>query len=55
MKNITVIIITHSQQMMQICDRLLVLRKGKICEEGSYADLYNRRGEMYRIVASASM
>lgn len=55
MKNITVIIITHSQQMMQICDRLLVLRKGKICEEGSYADLYNRRGEMYRIVVSASM
>ncbi|CAH02558.1 ATP-binding cassette a-factor transporter STE6 [Kluyveromyces lactis] len=51
LKNVTVIVITHSEQLMQICDRVLVLKKGKVKEEGSYAELFESRGELYRIVS----
>ncbi|CDO95998.1 unnamed protein product [Kluyveromyces dobzhanskii CBS 2104] len=51
--DVTVIVITHSEQMMQVCDRLLVINKGKVKEEGSFSELLERRGELYRIVSSS--
>ena len=50
--NMTVILITHSEQMMNICDRLIVLKNGKIKEQGTFSDLYGKKGELFRIVAN---
>lgn len=45
-----IIIITHDQQMMQVCQRILVLKDGKVVQEGSYEDLLGIEGEFKRIV-----
>lgn len=55
LKDITIIVLTHSEQMMQICDRLLVFKKGKVVEEGAFCELYTKKGELFRIVAMGKL
>jgi ATP-binding cassette subfamily B (MDR/TAP) protein 1 len=45
----TSIIITHKVPVMQMCDRILVMEKGAIVEDGSYDDLMARRGRFYTL------
>lgn len=45
-----IISITHDLQMMQVCKRVLVLKDGRIVQEGSYEDLTRVEGEFKRIV-----
>ena len=40
---ITVLVITHSRQMMEICERAVVLERGRVVEEGRFEDLVERR------------
>ncbi|KAF1838803.1 multidrug resistance protein 2 [Decorospora gaudefroyi] len=43
-KKITVIIITHAREMMAIADRIVMLDKGAVVEQGAFSDLKRRRG-----------
>jgi ATP-binding cassette subfamily B (MDR/TAP) protein 1 len=40
----TVIIITHAREMMSIAEHIIMLDKGRVVEEGGYADLKRKRG-----------
>ena len=40
----TTLMVTHKLQVMQMCDRILVLQDGVIAEEGTYLELIGRRG-----------
>ena len=44
MKNKTVILISHRVSTLKNCDRIIVLQKGSICEEGSHDYLVNSDG-----------
>lgn len=41
----TIIIITHNKEMMQIAQNIVMLSGGKIVEHGSYEDLLRKKGE----------
>lgn len=46
----TRIAIAHRLSTVQHCDRILVLDKGKICEEGTYEELINKNGIFAELV-----
>ncbi|AEY98115.1 FAFR432Wp [Eremothecium gossypii FDAG1] len=52
--DITVIVITHSKQMMKMCDRIVVLKNGAVAEDGSFDDLFRARGELHRMVTTTA-
>ncbi|KAJ4992694.1 ABC a-pheromone efflux pump [Stagonosporopsis vannaccii] len=43
-KQMTVIIITHAKEMMSIAEHIIMLDKGTVVEQGSYAELKRKRG-----------
>lgn len=45
-----VLVITHSQEMMRACGRCVVMKDGTVVEDGSWADLLARRGELWGLV-----
>jgi ABC-type multidrug transport system fused ATPase/permease subunit len=49
MKDRTSLIIAHRLSTIQYCDRILVMHKGVIEEEGSHAQLLRRRGIYYKL------
>lgn len=49
MKGKTVIAIAHRLSTLKEMDRLVVMDKGKIIEEGSHEDLLKRKGAYYRL------
>jgi ATP-binding cassette subfamily B (MDR/TAP) protein 1 len=40
----TTIMITHKLPVMRMCDRILVMHKGKIAEQGTFEDLIAKKG-----------
>lgn len=52
LKDKTRVLVTHQLQYLAsgAFDRVVVLKDGGICEQGSYAELMARQGEMYRLV-----
>lgn len=40
----TTIMVTHKLQVMQMCDRILVVHDGAIAEQGTYLELIEKRG-----------
>ncbi len=48
-KNKTTIIIAYRVTSLQFCDRIIVLEKGKLIEEGSHDELYERKGYYRKI------
>ncbi|KAJ5222393.1 ABC transporter integral membrane type 1 [Penicillium citrinum] len=49
--DLTVIIITHSKDMMKIADHVIVLDQGVVVEDGSYATLSQRLdGKLYELI-----
>ena len=49
MKDRTCLIIAHRLSTIQNCDRIIVLHKGEIREEGSHFDLLKKRGIYYKL------
>ncbi|OJD22454.1 hypothetical protein ACJ73_06199 [Blastomyces percursus] len=50
-QRLTVIIITHAVEMMEIADKIVVIDKGCVVEEGPFLKLMSRkRGELRRLV-----
>ena len=45
----TILIFTHEVEMMKIASRMVVLKDGKVHEEGDYQTLNERGGELFRI------
>lgn len=48
---ITVIIISHSRQMMEIAEKVVVLERGTIVEEGTFQGLLKRNGALARLLS----
>ncbi|MBN1175788.1 ATP-binding cassette domain-containing protein, partial [Candidatus Woesearchaeota archaeon] len=49
MKNKTAIIIAHRLSTVQRLDRIIVLKKGKIVEQGTHKQLIEKKGEYYKL------
>ncbi|MGH9339944.1 MAG: ABC transporter ATP-binding protein [Acidobacteriota bacterium] len=49
MRGRTSLIIAHRLSTIQNCDRIIVLHKGEIKEQGSHADLLKQRGIYYKL------
>ena len=49
-RGMTVIIITHSQEMMEMAEHIIVLKDGRVTEQGPYAELLKRGGEFRRLL-----
>ncbi|HCN48339.1 MAG TPA: ABC transporter ATP-binding protein [Chryseobacterium sp.] len=49
-KGKTAIVIAHRLSTVRHADKIIVLDKGKVVEEGSHAELVDLRGEYYRLV-----
>jgi subfamily B ATP-binding cassette protein MsbA len=51
----TIIIIAHRLSTVKHCDKIFVLDKGRIIEEGSYPDLYSKNGKFKEMVERQSL
>ncbi|KAF2454212.1 P-loop containing nucleoside triphosphate hydrolase protein [Lineolata rhizophorae] len=51
-RKITVVIITHAQDLMTVADRVVVLEHGTMVEEGGYRELLAKRGKFARLIDS---
>lgn len=51
-KNRTVVVIAHRLSTVQNADNIIVLNKGKICEEGTHQQLVDLKGEYHSLVKS---
>jgi ATP-binding cassette subfamily B protein len=49
-KGKTVVIVAHRLSTVQNADRIIVLEKGKIVEEGTHQELTEKRGVYYTLV-----
>ncbi|AZA79206.1 peptidase domain-containing ABC transporter [Chryseobacterium sp. G0186] len=49
-KGKTAVVIAHRLSTVKHADKIIVLDKGKVVEEGSHAELVDLRGEYYRLV-----
>ncbi|PWW74978.1 P-loop containing nucleoside triphosphate hydrolase protein [Tuber magnatum] len=50
-RKMTVIIITHSKEMMRCADRIVVMSRGGIAEDGRFEELSKGEGELNRLLA----
>ncbi len=55
LSNRTSIIIAHRLSTIKSADRILVIQKGKISEEGSHHELLNLRGHYYKLYSNQFM
>ena len=45
--NSTRIVVAHRLSTIKNCDRIIVLDKGKVAEEGNYEELMEKKGQFY--------
>lgn len=50
--NCTQIVIAHRLSTIKSCDRIIVLKKGKIVEIGTYEELFDVDGEFAKLAKS---
>ncbi|KAF2201090.1 P-loop containing nucleoside triphosphate hydrolase protein [Delitschia confertaspora ATCC 74209] len=48
----TIVIITHAREMMKIADRIIMLDRGRVVEEGGFEELKGRRGAFAMLLRS---
>ena len=46
------IIIAHRLSTIKSCDKILLMKNGKIIEEGNHTELIERKGEYYELIHS---
>ena len=51
-KNSTGIIISHQLSFVSLCDHIILLNNGKICEEGNHEELMEKKGIYYEMYIS---
>ncbi|GKT93660.1 LOW QUALITY PROTEIN: ABC transporter [Colletotrichum tofieldiae] len=51
----TTIAVAHRLSTIQRCDRIFVLHKGQVVEEGTHHELFHRRGQYYEMVLAQSL
>lgn len=52
---LTVVVITHERQMMEVADKVVVMKGGESVEEGKFGELVSRQGgELRRMLMSGS-
>ena len=51
-KNSTGIIISHQLSFVSLCDQIILLNNGKICEEGNHEELMEKKGIYYEMYIS---
>lgn len=49
--NITRLVVAHRLSTIRTCDRIIVLKDGKIAEEGNYEELMKKRGVFYLLAS----
>jgi len=49
-----VLLVTHQLQYLQSVDHIIVMRAGRIAEEGSFQQLIDKNGELAQLIASQS-
>ncbi|ROT36315.1 P-loop containing nucleoside triphosphate hydrolase protein [Sodiomyces alkalinus F11] len=49
-REMAVVLVTHSKEMMQLAERVVVLDGGRVVEEGGYEELRARGGEFARLI-----
>lgn len=55
MQNRTSLVIAHRLSTIQIADKIVVLKKGEIVEEGKHHDLLAKKGEYFKLVNMQSL
>lgn len=50
-RGMTVVIITHSREMMDVASNIVVLKNGSVAEEGPFEELMRRGGELRRLLS----
>ena len=55
LENRTSFIVAHRLSTIKAADRILVIRDGKITEEGDHHELINRQGYYYRLYTNQFM
>ena len=55
MQNRTSIVIAHRLSTIQKADLILVMRKGKVVEQGKHADLLTQKGDYFKLVNMQSL
>ena len=54
-RGMTVLVITHSREMMAVCETVVVVEKGRVMEEGGFEELMGRRGELRRLLGGGEL
>jgi subfamily B ATP-binding cassette protein MsbA len=55
MKNRTSLVIAHRLSTIQKADKIIVLKKGKIVEQGKHEELLSKKGEYFKLVTMQSL
>ncbi|WP_405606070.1 ABC transporter ATP-binding protein [Polaribacter sp. Asnod1-A03] len=55
MQNRTSLVIAHRLSTIQKADKIVVMKKGKIVEQGKHEDLLAKKGEYYKLVSMQSL
>jgi len=55
MQNRTSLVIAHRLSTIQKADRIVVMKKGKIVEQGKHEELLTKKGEYFKLVSMQSM
>ncbi|KAI1137319.1 P-loop containing nucleoside triphosphate hydrolase protein [Hypoxylon sp. FL0543] len=50
-RDLCVIVVTHSQEMMRMADRIVVVDQGRVVESGSYDELFLKKGKFTELVS----
>ncbi|XP_007474889.2 ATP-binding cassette sub-family C member 11 [Monodelphis domestica] len=50
LKGKTVVLVTHQLQYLEICDQIILLKDGRICESGTHNELLQKKGQYAQLI-----